>query len=323
VIGALLRRLLGRDGGRPKPTPAPNIRPGWPAYPSDDAAAEYGKIVYQAEVDLAKEPLGRDEALYTKERTTEADLFRDLQDRIREVAAGRAGRRDALAETVQKASAAIVTLYTGLLGLVFAAGDRQLPARGLIPAVFLGAAVALATAYSAFVVTPRTVGFPGGSIPRASAWSQTRGFVTWIYASVQRERWLIRAAVLALAAGLAFLPAPFVTAATSSEPGAPPVTAWPAVPPVTDPAQASLELVLFKAQVDEASAARAAEARPNAAGDARIDATAFLAAVWTAAGIALFLVALSIWEAVAASRRRDGVDSDVTAGDSAALPRAP
>lgn len=300
---AWLRRMIW-PGVAAAPKPAtPSAPEGWPAYPNADAGGELAKILYAAEIEVAKEDRGRDFKLVTQNWTTEGELFKDLQERLREIAVGRAGQRMAIAEMVQKASAAIVTLYTGLLGLVFAANGSQLPVRALVPAIFLGAAVALSTAYVAFVTPPGTEHFvPPQSLARSGAWQQTIGLITWVNTGIQRRRWLIQAAVLSLAAGLAFLPAPFVTAAAGSGPPAAPTTAWPSVPVAASAAQAALQGILFQAQVDETRASRAAEAKPDAPSQASSDAITWVAALITSGAIVVFLVALWLYEAAISPR---------------------
>src|SRR5690349_11136386 len=56
------------------------------------------------------------------------------------------------AETIQKASAAIAALYTGVLALVFSVTDNPLPLRGILAPIFLGLAVVLSSMYLTYIV---------------------------------------------------------------------------------------------------------------------------------------------------------------------------
>ncbi len=182
------------------------------------------------------------------------------------LAVGAVERSRAGAEVVQKASAAIVTLYTGLLGFVFVASDNPLPTRGVLAPVFLGLAVVLSTAYLAYVDANRDT---------TSGPSQVRGaepkIIARLNATVEaasriatRRSYLLRASVIALGMGLVYIALPFVTigTATPAAPGSgPSIAAWP-----TPSAGGDVELttVLYEAQVAEVAAAR--EAATAAAG---------------------------------------------------------
>ena len=117
---------------------------------------------------------------------------------------------------IATAAGAIATLYTAILALRFGNSSHPaFPARGLIPALFIGGAVAFSTWYMAFLrgTTKMTELLPsglGGSI----AETRLMDFMEWTFAGVLARAWSLRLSVISLALGLAFLPIGFVTLST-------------------------------------------------------------------------------------------------------------
>jgi hypothetical protein len=182
-------------------------KPDWPAYPDfADRQKELALASYEAEVRHATAAVDRSDALLKLDEETENELFKNLQMSIRSTAAGASQRPQALADLLLKAAGAIVTLYTGLLALVYAANGTALPLRALVPAVFLGLAVAGSMAYVAFLTDPDTTIFESRGGARENAWSQTRSFVRWMDGFVSTRAGALRAAVAALAVGIVLLP---------------------------------------------------------------------------------------------------------------------
>ncbi len=144
----------------------------------------------------------------------ERDLNKLFHETVAEVTKGAIERSRDSAKYVQTGATAIMALYTGVLALVFSVTDNPLPSRGIWPAVFLGLAIALATAYLAFVSKPATPSLfqPTGQLPELQL--LRTGYLTkLINATVYNRRWAIRASVISLAVGVAFLPAAFLTTA--------------------------------------------------------------------------------------------------------------
>jgi hypothetical protein len=123
----------------------------WPSIPSgrENDVVEYNKILYKGQVDeeLARRQDAATAASKEAERDAERQkaawdaeyaLRKTVHDTRLEVAKAAIERGRAGAEFVRNAAAAIVTLYTGILGVAFAtsAGAERLPARGVAPAVF-------------------------------------------------------------------------------------------------------------------------------------------------------------------------------------------
>jgi hypothetical protein len=265
----------------------------WPGYPKDAQAAEVAKIVYQAQVDIAKAGMQRDQLRADRDWEAENELFKGFHASVRSTAQTLAGAKQANAELVQKAAAAILTIYTGIVGAVFAVSTNPLPPRGLLPALFLAAAVALSTAYVAYLTGAHdTALLPGGSA-RENARAYTNAFIDWINARLDARSTLLRASVLALAAGLVLLPAPFLdihveTVTEQAEP------TWPPYP--TGDAAVELKTELFKTQLAEAAASRSAQrATISVVTPARVFETS-LDIAEVAAWILAAVLALAVWK---------------------------
>jgi hypothetical protein len=195
-----------------------------------------------------------------------------FSDAVLTVAKGGIDRARGSAEFVQKGATAIFALYTGALTLAFSVTNNPLPARGILPSLFLGFAVLLATAYLAFLTRGDRVKDPADAAGVAEAQlNRIRTFVAWTNTSVLNRAPLLRCAVVALGIGVVSLPAPFLTppsdqpvasivcsAGQEKEPTTGTCLApWPAVPTGTA-ADAPLRQKLYEAQLAEVTASRAA-----------------------------------------------------------------
>jgi hypothetical protein len=214
------------------------------------------------------------------------------------LAVGAVERSRAGAEVVQKASAAIVTLYTGLLGFVFVASDNPLPARGILAPVFLGLSVVLSTAYLAYLnpVKDTTNG------PAALAGVEPRVFAR-LNATIEaaskiatRRSYALRASVVALGVGLVYISLPFLTLGTTPATAQPtPASTAAAWPTPASGVPDSLNTILFKAQVDEVAKARQAAA-DNAVEKPAVDDTVALLLL-AGLGLAVTLLVPAVWRA--------------------------
>lgn len=242
------------------------------AWPKPDGAnADEKKAFYQAKLDTHLKHIDADIArgaaataaqTAADEKEFEDDLSRAGAERAAElaskaayeealldVAKGTLDRARANADMVQKASSAIVALYTGALALAFSVADHPLPLRGLIPAIFLGLAVVASTVYLAYATDPRGVQGPRPtSALREMARRRVAAFIIWTRAAAFTRIYWLRVSVLALAASLAFLPAPFLSSTNKVKATAiKPATGWPSIPTQTD----EFTKVLFQARVSE------------------------------------------------------------------------
>lgn len=192
-------------------------------------------------------------------------------------------------KSVQTAATAVGTIYTGVLALVFSVTGRQLPPRGLLTPLALGAAVLLANVYLNYL-TRVTTSSPYPS-PRLSGWlpdshARVAAFAEYAKKIVDRRAVWLRASVLALGASLLFIAAPFVSFAGSPAIStAPTLTPTFPVPTATGTTPTSLDQIRYQAQLDDVSELHKAQitsaAEPAASG-------------WTGEDLWWFVVALMV-----------------------------
>ena len=214
----------------------------WPLPPSDlkGVDIELRKIEYQGQVDaeLARLQAKLADELETLKRTFDAEVAREQQiaaqlterwsreaaralredDRSKtvhdarvEIAKTSIARARSGADFVRNVSAALVALYTGIAGLTFAATDKPLPPRGMVPGVFLGAAVVLAAASVAWLgrVAASPAPVPHSSLHRYEE-ARLNAFTRWSADTALGRSYLLHTAVLSLGAGVVALPLPFL-----------------------------------------------------------------------------------------------------------------
>jgi VIT1/CCC1 family predicted Fe2+/Mn2+ transporter len=218
------------------------------------SARELTKLATEHELAL---DTAEDAALTAAQQTqldAEAELGKLFHQSISEVATGSIERSRDSAKYVQTAAAAIAALYTGVLALVFSVTDDPLPVRGVAAAVFLGLAVALATAYLAYITrAAQPPMYAGGSSLSELQLNRTGFLTTWVNAIINERRWALRASILSLAIGVAFIPAAFV--ATHRPPSIPEPPAAPTIPMQIAPEVADQAAKAFAAQVKSYNAA--------------------------------------------------------------------
>lgn len=286
-----------------------DVTPDWPQPPEASRKDEelwkaqvgYAQAVATARVNaaIAKEKAELDEQIADRkaeiDKRSQIDLKREDADiasragfhaAMVEVSKGTVERARSSAELVQKAAAALVTLYTALLGVVFSVVENPLPSRGLVPAVLLGAAVVLSTVYLAYLSKPEEVDAPTPhSEWHGAAMNRTVAFILWTRSGAMNRAHFLQASVVALAFALVALPAPFVDVTPDPAPqevAAEAETGWPDAPTGMNVALAK---ILYQAQVTEAATSRAA-AKPAVAGD---DDTVW----WIGCGVALLVSLLA------------------------------
>jgi hypothetical protein len=198
------------------------------------------RLEKKLDADAAEETLASD--LLKSRWETEGALGQLFHQAISDVAKGSVDRVRDSAKFVQIAAGAILPIYTGLLALVFSVTDYPLPLRGIWAGIFLALAIALATGYLAFITKPQgPTLYPGGTSLGQMQINRTGYLVHWINATVWSRRWALRASVLSLLVGVAFIAAPFI--ATSRPVKVPDAPAFPTIPsqiaaPVTKDAKA-------------------------------------------------------------------------------------
>jgi hypothetical protein len=230
-----------------------------------EIAAQQAAADHRNDVDLETVKAGIAAQAADSAAVEAADSAAEAQDlahrtlyhtKIADLATGSIDRARDSAKFIQTASAALIAAYTGLLGLVFSTTSRTLPVRGVYAALFLGLAVALSVAYLAFLRgSSASVGAyePGASYADTQL-ARSINLIVWTNAVVSTRAWALRASVLCLALGVAFVPAAFIgpSASAASAPGAP---VPPTIPSAVPAPIASSARQLFDRQVADYLAA--------------------------------------------------------------------
>jgi hypothetical protein len=196
-----------------------------------DAAEEAGELAFEA-----------------AERQADYAMQAAFYQKILDVASSGIDRARDSAKYVQVAAAGITGVYTAMLGLVFSASDKPLPLRAVYPAFFLGLALALSVAYLSFLKGPSTTPppSPGLSLEDTEV-ERVVWFTGWVAKAVAARRWALRAAVLSFAAGIAFLPGPFISPAVAAS-KAPAAVEAPTIPESIAPEISSMAIKVFNKQ---------------------------------------------------------------------------
>jgi hypothetical protein len=200
------------------------------------------------------------------------------------------------AKTIQTSATGIATLYTGLAALVFSVSDKKpLPLRGVIPVLFLGAAIVFASVFLAWLGPAAQIGpFPDVVDATGVRVERVKWLNNWVSLSVLRKAWALRLATLYLAGGLVLLPAAFIPIAPSHASTQPPASTTAKPPPWPGPPAEDngVSRILYAAQVDEAAKARA-DAGKASSGTATSGFKVDEASIWLAA-LVFFLLATGV-----------------------------
>ena len=204
----------------------------WPPIPSDESSekVEFEKILYEGKVgDAAAQRRDKASAegrnvseewerrkygweLDKAERAAEYALQKSIHDARVTIAANSIDRGYKAAEFVRNVASAIATVYTGVAGLSFAVKNGiRLPARGIVPAVFLGFALVLSTAYVAWLGRASATKAPTPtSVFHEYQERRLNAFMDWTSTIALRRAYVLRSAVIALGAAVVFLPMAFI-----------------------------------------------------------------------------------------------------------------
>lgn len=197
----------------------------WPDPPSPSTGKdELEKARYQAQLDDELAEHRADDASDAADAQLRRDLRKTAQeaedalnqavhDARLEVAKAAIDRGLGGAEFVRNAAAAIVTLYTGLLGVTYATGENAttLPTRGIAPAVLLGLALACATAYAALLNQTPAAAAPKPHSDLATFQERRLNvFIGWASDIAVGRGYFLHASVFALFFGILLLPVAFI-----------------------------------------------------------------------------------------------------------------
>lgn len=241
------------EAGSPEPSPHDKADArGWPE------ASDCDKDGFAAELCKAKLEVRKkrtDQQIAHEKAEVDADLAleQEYYKAVLEVGKGAIDRARASADTVQKAAAAIVTLYTGVLALAFAAAETPLPGKALFAVVMLGLSILFSTAFLAYLPDAKPEP-PTGDAAKVGTLGErfTNTFISWTRMAALHHSYLLRASVVALAGAAILLPAPFVTLGDRQ-----PETqvAWPRPDPAAGD-ELELQKILYTAQTAEATEQR-------------------------------------------------------------------
>lgn len=289
--------------------PVQGWAPSWPEPGDVGAKTDEARLAqYQAQLDHVTAEAEAQHAVVEARQELDDARATAMWTSLTTIATGEVERARSNADLVQKAAAAIATLYTGALGLVFSASGSTLPLRGLLPVVFLGLAVVLSTVYLAY--RPRGLGELTTPNPnRGSAEDEAQArftlVVNYVDSVVSPRVGALRSSVVALAVGLVLLPVAFVAAPSSGDgaapaPSTPSLTEWPD----PDAAEGVAGRILYEAQVEEVAATRSSERDASAAPAPEDDLGYTL--VLLAAGLAVVVLVPTMWSGRPAHRPSGG-----------------
>lgn len=213
-----------------EPAPAPSPASPVPDAPTrllpEDVNGELLKIRYQATVNYwlaAKAHEAAEAAALTAlnaaqaatDRANEAALLKSVHDAYIATAQSSLDRAMTRVNYVTGAIAAVTTIYTGLLGLVYsAATNAKTPLRtiALIPPVFLGLALLLVTIWAAMFKKAYTarVSFLATNVGGPVMPDRVRIFMWWCANITTARLWALHAGIVSFGLGVATLPLPFL-----------------------------------------------------------------------------------------------------------------
>jgi len=217
ALGVSGPRASHRRAPDPLPSPGPVDWPPPPDVSAGDERLEFWKQRYAhqlqeiAEQRRASDPARSDGA--TAQRAHDFAVRLEILKAYLEVAKAAPERAKAAAQFIQTAASAVGTIYAALLALTFsgAASAVRLDPRALAPGLFLGLAIALATAFLAFITQgrPSKAAQGSGDFEEAQV-NRLNAFIAWSRELVYRRAYLLRAGVISLASGVALLPVPLI-----------------------------------------------------------------------------------------------------------------
>ena len=221
TLGGMLGVTVHTQPKTRAPDPPPDsAKVVWPSIPNvtaSDERFEFWKLLYASQLqEIADQRKASDDARSGPAEAERAHDFAVRTEIIRaylDVAKGAPERVKSAAQFVQTAASAVATIYTALLALSFGtgAGVVRLDPRALAPGIFFGLAIALATAFLAFITSGKPSPGPEGSgdIEEAHA-NRLNAFIQWSRELVLRRVYLLRAGVISLSVGVVLLPVPLI-----------------------------------------------------------------------------------------------------------------
>jgi hypothetical protein len=238
-----------------------------PSWPDPGRTAALKTELYKAKLEYRKELAKSDQAAAAAREAADAARVQARDNAaFASIAAFHAAlidlsktameRARAGAENVQKAEAAVLALYTAALTVAFSVTEHPLPSRGVVPLILLGWALVWSTAYLAYLTKPKAVDKPVPTTDfEQGAMRRSVAFIKWSRSGALNRAYALRVSVIALAFGVALLPAPFVNFdPVNDQPAAlPEGPAWPEQPVGGD---AELNKIRYQAEINEVAELR-------------------------------------------------------------------
>jgi hypothetical protein len=204
------------EGPEPSPLPPKDVPAGEEEYAklryTEDLDAWLEKWKQQVSTDAVAAALkaSREDT----DRAAEVASLKSIQDAYVAVTQSSLDRSLTRVNVITTSISAMITVYTGLLALVYAAkpGDgKVLTPVAVIPALFLGLALFFVTIYSALFRSSLSAAtlLPTG-IGGRIAEIRLVTFMRWCFAGVLARSWALHAGIVSLGLGVATLPVPFI-----------------------------------------------------------------------------------------------------------------
>jgi hypothetical protein len=178
------------------------------------AKLEITKNKHLSEIDQQKESATNNQS----ERKAEFDhyylMIEEIQKGYIEVSKAAIDRSIQRAEFLQKVAAAVVSLYTAILALTYAADKSKgntISILGVIPGFFIGISYLLSAFYVSFITRSKDIeetNSDGTLI--GEELSQRITFIKWNRASAMKRISLLQASIISLGIGILFLPIPYI-----------------------------------------------------------------------------------------------------------------
>jgi hypothetical protein len=144
----------------------------------------------------------------------EAALLKSVHDAYIEVTKATLATSLTRVNVVTGSVAAIATIYTGLLALVYAAKPNEgskLDFEAVLPGVFLGMSLVLVSIYAAMLKKGST---STGLLPSGDGGDIVQQrlilFMQWAFNGMLKKTWALNAGIVSMGVGVVYLPLPFL-----------------------------------------------------------------------------------------------------------------
>lgn len=205
-----------------------NEKKDWPDIPnfSDPKNTDQAQLeLFKAKLETAKnqilDEIDQQKEIRTNnqnERKSEFDHYYQMTSEIQkgyiEVSKATIDRSIQRAEFLQKVAAAVVSLYTAILALTYAADKTKgntISILGVIPGFFIGISYLLSAFYVSFITRSKDIEeTKSDGTLIGEELSQRITFIKWNRATAMKRIPLLQASIISLGIGILFLPIPYI-----------------------------------------------------------------------------------------------------------------